>query len=322
MVSRVRIKTLPHNLYSTYSIVARDPETGQLGVAVQTHQMCVGSRVPWLEPGVGALATQSLANFSFGPIGMALLKERIPAPQVIAALVASDAEAHRRQIGVVDAEGRAAAWTGDGCIAEAGHHIGDGYSVQANMMTRPTVIAAMRDAYEGASGDLAQRMMAALQAAQSEDGDIRGMQSAALKVVTGKIGVKEGERFLYDLRVDEHADPVSELARLVTLNHARRIDDLGYEAFENGEREQALGLWAQAREEAPELEELAFWQAMTLADKPADVEMAAAILRPVLEQHERREHWLDLIHRLSACGLIEREGAGEQLIAALYREDD
>jgi uncharacterized Ntn-hydrolase superfamily protein len=305
------------DLFSTYSIVARDPDTGQFGVAVQTHQMCVGVAVPHLEPGVGAIATQSLTNVSFGPVGLAMLKEHVPAPKVLDALIASDPDAHRRQVAVVDAEGRSAAWTGDGCIAEAGHFAGEGYSVQANMMTRGTVIAAMRGAFEGAAGDLAQRMLAAMQAAQAEDGDIRGMQSAALMVVSGKLSAHGRERFVYNLRVDEHDHPVAELARLVRLNHANNLDNQGHEAFEAGEREQALTLWAQAREEAPELEEIAYWQAVTLADKPADVETAASILRPALAHEARRDHWIALLRRLQACKLMEREGAAEELIRAI-----
>lgn len=311
------MRVLPYDLFSTYSIAARDAETGQLGVAVQTHQMCVGVMVPWLEPGVGAIATQAMTNPSFGPMGLAMLREGVAAPQVIAALVASDSGASRRQMGVVDAQGKAAAWTGSDCIAEAGHYVGDGYSIHANMMTRATVIDAMRSAYESASGDLAQRMLAALQAAQAEDGDIRGMQSAALVVASGERGVQTRDRYLYNLRVDEHDQPLVELGRLVRLNHARLVDREGYEAFDRGERNAALTLWAQAREEAPELEEIAYWQAVTLADAPADVATAAQLLKPVLDWHDRRNQWIDLVRRLQACGLLEREGAAEELIAAL-----
>ncbi len=304
------------SLFSTYSVVARDPETGDLGVAVQTHQMCVGRIVPWLLPGVGALATQSLVNIGFGPAGLALLREGVPAPHVVAALVASDNLAHRRQVAVVDAHGRAAAHTGAGCIAAAGHRVGEGYSVQANMMTNPTVVDAMAAAYEQASGYLAQRMLAALAAAQAEGGDIRGMQSAALKVVPGDAAQPEWAA-RYDLRVDEHNNPLAELARLARLRGAQLTDARGHEALQAGDRASALALWAQARAQAPELEEMAFWQALALADAHADVEAAAAILRPALADDPRRDHWLDLIQRLSVCGLIEREGAGEDLIAAL-----
>lgn len=306
----------PAHLFSTYSIVARDAETGELGVAVETHQMCVGAVVPWLLPGVGAFATQSLANISFGPVAMAMLREGVPAPQVINGLVASDPDAHRRQIAAVDAKGQAAAFTGDGCIPEASHHMGSGYSVQANMMANPTVVPAMAAAFEKATGDLARRMMVALEAAQAEGGDIRGMQSAALKVVSGDIS-KPAWAAVYDLRVDEHENPVEELARLVRLRHASLLDDRGYEALQKGELSQALAHWADARAEAPELEELPFWQAVTLADRHSDIEAAAAILCPVLATDPRRAFWIDLVQRLQACGLIERPNAAQELIAAL-----
>jgi uncharacterized Ntn-hydrolase superfamily protein len=304
---------------STYSIVARDPESGELGVAVQTHQMAVGRMVPSLRPGIGAVATQSLTNASFGPMALTMLGEGVPAPRVIEALVASDEGAAQRQVAVVDVQGRAAAFTGAGCIREAGHHTGAGYSVQANMMTRPTVIAAMANAYEGAAGDLAARLIAALRAAQAEDGDIRGMQSAALKIVPGDPQARTWET-RYDLRVDEHENPVEELARLVRLRQAQLLDEAGLQALQSNDRDQALRLWKQAREQAPELEEIAVWQAVALADEPGDVQTAAAILRPVLVADPRRNQWIEMIRRLQECGIIERARAADELIAALDAE--
>jgi uncharacterized Ntn-hydrolase superfamily protein len=312
----LKMKFHSSELLSTYSIVARDPGTGQLGVAVQTHQMCVGWIVPWLLPGVGAIATQSLVNVSFGPIGLAMLREGVPAPQIIDGLTASDPQANRRQVAIVDANGLVGAWTGDGCIPEASHKIGEGYSVQANMMTNPTVVPAMADAYESASGDIAQRMLAALQAAQAEGGDIRGMQSAAIKVVSGDASKHDWETD-YDLRVDEHETPVDELARLIRLRHAQLTEQQGFEALADDKRDEALKLWADARAEAPELEELAFWQAMTLADEHADIKAAAEILRPALAHDPLRDQWIDLINRLQTCGLLERKGAAKQIIEAL-----
>lgn len=303
-------------LFSTYSIVAHDPLTDQVGVAVQTHQMGVGRLVPWVLPGVGAVATQSLVNVSFGPMALAMLKEGVEAQQVVDALVASDPMAHRRQVAVVDADGNVGAYTGEGCIAHAGHHIGDGYSVQANMMTNDTVIHAMAQAYENTPGDLAAKMMAALYAAQAQDGDIRGMQSAALVIVSGDINDADWQT-VYDLRVDEHDTPVDELARLVRLRSAQLLDGKGHQQLSAGSREAALDLWAQARTQAPELEELAFWQAVTLADEHNDLETADAILEPVLLNHERRDHWIDLIQRLIDTGLIENPDRGQALIDGL-----
>ncbi len=303
-------------LNSTYSIVARDAQTGQFGVAVQTHQMSVGNGVPWLLPGVGAVATQSLTNVSFGPMALRMLREGVSATHVVRALVASDDHENRRQVAVVDAHGHAAAHTGKGCIAQAGHHVGEGYSVQANMMTRTTVIQAMVTAYEAAQGDLAQRMMAALEAAQAEDGDIRGMQSAALVVVPGDMLMPEWKKD-YSLRVDEHENPVVELARLVRNRRAQIVDEEGHKLLEDGQHVAALAKWAEARSIAPEQEELAFWQAVSLADKPGDIDSAVSILKPMLAADARREDWIELIRRLANCGLIEREGADADLIRAL-----
>lgn len=303
-------------LFSTYSIVARDPDTGELGVAVQTHQMSVGWVVPWMKPGLGALATQASANIKFGPLGLALLEEGIEPEQIIAALVASDPGADRRQVAVVDAQGRAAAHTGANCIQYASHHVGGGYTVQANMMTRSTVIPAMVEAFESATGDLAARMMAALYAAQAEDGDIRGMQSAALKIVSGDRSTPAWD-VIYDLRVDEHERPLDELARLVRLRRAAVVDERGHEALTAGKREEALALWQQAREIAPEMEEIPFWQAMNLADELQDYDGAAAVLRPVFERDSRRDEWVDLIRRLEACGMLSRAGTAQQIISRL-----
>ena len=147
------------NWHATYSIVARDDETGHIGVAVQTHQLGVGRMVSWMVPGIGAIATQSFVNISYGPIGIAMLHEGIHAEAVIQGLVASDKLANRRQIGVVDTQGNAAAYTGKNCIREAGHYVGQGYSVQANMMSRSTVIDAMRAAYESSTATFAMRMV-------------------------------------------------------------------------------------------------------------------------------------------------------------------
>lgn len=314
------MKIRPEDPYATYSIVAKDPQTDEFGVAVQTHQMTVGNFVPWLEAGVGALATQALGNIRFGPMGLALLRQGIPALRVVDALVATDEQAIHRQLALVDSEGRVAAWTGEGCIEHAAHYTGDGYAVQANMMTKETVVDAMAGAYEGAAGDLAQRMMKALEAAQVEEGDIRGMQSAALKVVPGKPPTFSDPvewRPRYDLRVDEHEDPISELSRLVRLRRAQLVDQDGHRALDDGDTQAALTHWAEARTLAPELEELAYWQGLALADEPADVDKAVDILRPMLLEDPRREHWIELIGRVDQAGLFERQGAAQDLMEAL-----
>jgi uncharacterized Ntn-hydrolase superfamily protein len=305
-----------NQLFTTYSIVARDPETGAFGVAVQTHQMSVGAVVPWAQTGVGAIATQSLSNIRFGPLGLAMLEEGVAASQVIEALVATDTQAHYRQVAAVDARGQAAAWTGSGCIAEAGHHVGDGFSAQANMMYRDGVIPAMAAAYEGSREAFELRLMAALHAAQDAGGDIRGMQSAALLIVPGLEEINEPgytRRSPFDLRVDEHPDPLGELDRLVRFRRAQLLSRRGHQAVDAGDLDEALKIWAAARAIAPELEEMAYWQALKLADDREEIEAAAAILAPMLQMDERREAWLDLINRLVDSGMVENESAARAL---------
>lgn len=310
----------PTTLFSTYSIVAYDAEANQFGGAVQTHQMGVGRIIPRALPGFGVVASQAMANLTFSDTALTMLRQGISAEHIIAALVASDPGADRRQVAVVDSEGRAAAHTGANTIQYAAHHVGEGYSVQANMMTNDTVIPEMVDAFEHASGDLAARMLAAMQAAQAEDGDIRGMQSAALLVVPGEKGVPDWYA-PYDLRVDEHENPVEELARLVNIRAAQLHDGKARRhLFAEDDKETALKIFAEARAMAPDQEEVAFWQAMTLLDGPADTANAVAILRPVLANDARREHWLDLVKRLAACGILEREGAADEFLAAINAE--
>lgn len=305
-------------LFSTYSIVAVDER--EIGAAVQTHQMCVGSIVPWILPGIGAVVTQSLVNISLGPIGLAMLDEETPSRQVVDALASADAEAHRRQFAVIDADGDAAAYTGSGCIPEAGHREGDGYSVQANMMERTTVVDAMAEAYEAARGPLADRMMVALEAAQGHSGDIRGMQSASLVVAPNNRTVPSWRRSV-DLRVDEHERPLAELARLLRLTNAQRVDSEGGALLDNGDLEGALAKWAQARAMAPELEELGYWQAVTLADEhPERINDAIDIMRAALANEPDTSRWLDLTRRLVSCGLISRAEAADELAEAIYTE--
>jgi uncharacterized Ntn-hydrolase superfamily protein len=304
-------------LAMTYSITALDRQTGEIGVAVQTHQMGVGRLVPWVKPGVGAVATQSMVNISYGPRGLEMLERGLSPQDAINELTRTDEGFFHRQVGIIAANGQAASFTGEHCIAHAGHYVGDGYSVQANMMTNPTVIDAMREAYENSDGDLAQRMLAALEAAEGEEGDIRGMQSAALVVAPPAGENTPSWATLYDLRIDEHETPLVELARLTRLRRADLISNAGNAALQSGNRDEALQLWAEAREMAPELEELAFWQAITLTDAGNDITGAAEIFTPVFADDPLRDRWVDLIQRLDDAKLINREGAAAALIAAL-----
>src|SRR6185503_283488 len=204
----------------TFSIVARDPATGELGVAVQSHWFSVGTAVPWAEAGVGAVATQSFVNPAYGPDGLALMKQGVAAPDALAQLVTKDPGEAVRQVAFVDSQGRVAAHTGKKCIAACGDHVGAGYSVQANMMENERVWPAMARAYEAAKGPLAERLLAALEAAQKEGGDIRGQQSAAILVVRAKSTGHVWEDRLVDLRVEDSLHPIEELRRLYLVHEA------------------------------------------------------------------------------------------------------
>jgi uncharacterized Ntn-hydrolase superfamily protein len=248
---------------ATYSIVACDLEAAQWGVAVQSKFLAVGSVVPWAEAGVGAVATQAYANPRYGPDGLALLREGLDAEQVVARLVADDAGRDERQVGVVDSEGRAATWTGTGCMDWAGGRTGTGYAAQGNILVGAATVDALADTFEGTAGDpLPRRLLACLAAAQSAGGDSRGQQSASLLVVQPYGGYAELSDLLVDLRVDDHERPIDELHRIYEMHHRlfgktpreewidvddalavelrERLAALGYD----GELEAALDRWA------------------------------------------------------------------------------
>lgn len=204
----------------TYSIVARDPATGELGVAVQSHWFSVGSVVPWAEPEVGAIATQAYANPRYGPDGLALLREGLSAGEVVERLTAADGGRDERQLGVVDASGASAAWTGSGCLDWAGNRTGEGYSAQGNILVSGETVDALADTFEANSGrPLAERLLEALAAAQAAGGDSRGQQSAALLVVERNGGYAALSDVLVDLRVDDHERPIDELRRIYALHN-------------------------------------------------------------------------------------------------------
>ena len=301
-------------LAHTYSIVARDPKTGELGVAVQSHWFSVGSIVTWAEAGVGAVATQSFVDPAYGPRALELLKRGVPAPDALAQLVAADAQRDVRQVAVVDAQGRVAAHTGAKAIAAAGQHVGAQFSVQANLMANAKVWPAMAAAYEGATGDLADRLLAALDAAESVGGDIRGRQSAAILVVKATSSGKPwaGADRLFDLRVDDQPAPLVELRRLVRLQRAYNRANRGDELMSEQKVEAALKEYAAAAEIAPEIVELPFWHAVTLASIGRETE-AAPIFRAVFAKEPA---WADLVPRLPASGLLpDDKGLVERIVA-------
>jgi uncharacterized Ntn-hydrolase superfamily protein len=260
----------------TYSIVARDPATGELGAAVQSHWFSVGSLCPWARPGVGAVATQSIVEPAHGPNGLDLLAAGTPAPEALADLLGRDPLAPLRQVGIVDAAGRAAAHTGSDCVPCAGHVVGDHWACQANMMLRDTVPAAMSAAFAAAEGDLAERLLAALVGAEGEGGDVRGRQSAAI-VVARESGEPWQRRI--DLRVEDHPDPVAELRRLLVLHRAYELAGDADELAGAGRSDEAGPLYRRAAELAPGSPELLFWAGLALAAHGSLAEGAEAVRR-------------------------------------------
>lgn len=265
---------------NTYSIVALDEETGELGVAVQSHWFSVGSLVPWAKAGVGAVATQSFVKVEYGPDGLALMKEGKTAQEALEELLAQDEGKAVRQVGMIDIHGNAAAHTGSSCIDYAGHLIGENYTVQANLMEKSTVPQAMAMAFENADGNLANRMLAALEAAQKEGGDLRGKQSAAMLIVSGEPTGVFWKDVVMDLRIEDHPEPIKELKRLIRIHRAYDHANKGDYYMEEGKTKLALNEYDQAAEYYPENPELPFWTAVTLAGADR-VEEALPIFKEV-----------------------------------------
>jgi uncharacterized Ntn-hydrolase superfamily protein len=302
-------------LAHTYSIVARDAATGEMGVAVQSHWFSVGSIVTWAEAGVGAVATQSFVDPGYGMRGLDLMRKGISAPAALKQLVGVDPQPDGRQVAMIDAQGRVDAYTGKAAVAAAGHQVGSGFSAQANMMANDKVWPAMARAYETAKGDLADRLLAALDAAQAVGGDMRGKQSAALLVVKGQGTGRPwvGADRVVDLRVDDHPEPLQELRRLLryqrAYNHANRGDELMVEK----RVEDALKEYAAASRLVPEVLELPFWHAVTLASIGRESE-AQPIFKAVFAKEPL---WVELLSRLPAAGLFPNDAALIARIRAL-----
>jgi uncharacterized Ntn-hydrolase superfamily protein len=278
--------------HGTYSIVARDPSTGELGAAVQSHWFSVGSLCTWARAGIGAVATQSVVEPAYGPNALDRLADGIGAEQALGELLAADPLAAVRQVAVVDAAGGVSVHTGPDCIPCAGHVRGEDWSCQANMMERDTVPAAMSEGFERAEGELSERLLAALDAAEAEGGDVRGRQSAAMVVVAA-----EGEpwRARIDLRVEDNSEPLTELRRLLVLARAYELAGEADELMAAGRAEEAGERYRRAAELAPDSTELLFWAGLALANA-GDLDAGVDAVRRAAARHAG---WRVLLERLS-----------------------
>lgn len=289
----------------TYSIVARDPDSGELGVAVQSHWFSVGTLVPWARAGVGAVATQSFIDVRYGVEGLELLAQGKSAQQALDALLRADPAPELRQVGMIDAQGRIAQHTGRHCIRYAGQLAGENFAVQANLMEAPGVPEAMAAAFRTARGSLAERMLAALDAAQAAGGDLRGMQSAALRVVRAQASEHPWDDTLVDLHVEDHPAPLRELRRLLTLDSAYAHMNEGDHALERNDIDGALAQYGAAESLAPYNVEMKFWHAVALVNARR-AEAALPVFAGVFRDDAG---WRELVPRLVEAKLLDADPA-------------
>ena len=288
-------------LAHTYSIVARDPQTGEMAVGVQSHWFSVGTVVSWGKSGVGVVATQSFVNPALGPDGLELMEQGITAPEALKRLLEEDGGRDFRQVAFLDAHGKVEAYTGAKCIEWAGHFVGENFSVQANMMLNDRVIPAMRAAFEGNPQlPLAERVLEAMKAAEAAGGDIRGRQSAALLVVNGNPAPHPSQDKLIDLRVDDHPVPLEELERLLKVHRAYTHMNNGDLAMEAGDMQKAMEEYGAAEKMFPENLEMKFWKAVGLANSGKVTESI-----PIFEEvFQKDPNWKELARRLPPPGLL------------------
>ena len=294
-----------HQIAATYSIAAMDMNSGEMGGAVQSHFFSVGPAVLWAEAGAGVVITQSVVNRQYGPEGLSLLKSGRNADAVLKELVGSDSGKAYRQAAILDCLGNTAAHTGSSCIREAGHANGLYYSVQANMMLNDTVWSAMESAFLHAQGTLGERMTAALCAAEQEGGDIRGRQSAALKVVKTEASGDVSSDVVLDLRVEDNPEPLEELSRLLSLSKGYQMLELGDEAMEQGNADNAARYYQQANELLGENPEALYWHGIALLNA-GNTSEGMDILRPLFSSSP---NWVELTLRLPESGLASFNAA-------------
>ncbi len=298
-----QLKVYKDNFAHTFSIVAIDKNTGEMGVAVQSHWFSVGSIVSWGEAGVGVVATQSFVNPSYGTEGLKLLKKGLSPQEALDSLLKIDEGRDVRQVAILDAKGRVAAWTGKNCIEYAGHITGDGFSVQANLMKTNRVWPAMAESFEKSSGPLAERLIAALEAAQAEGGDIRGKQSAAILIVNPKSTGKPWIDKPIDLRVEDSVHPIKELKRLLKVYRAYEHMNNGDLAVEKGDNELAMKEYSAAEEMFPDNLEMKYWHAVTLVNI-GELEKALPLFKEIFSKDQ---NWKELTPRLLKNNLLNAD---------------
>ena len=270
---------------------------------MQSHWFSVGSVVSWAEAGVGAVATQSFVDPAYGPLGLELMRAGRSAPDSLKALLAGDPQRDVRQVGMVDAQGRAATHTGALCIPAAGGQSGKEYVVQANLMDKPSVWPAMARAYEAAQGDLADRLLAALDAAEAEGGDIRGRQSAAIVVVKAHSSGRPWADRIFDLRVEDNPAPLVELRRLVRLERAYNHMTAGDDCVATSDWACAEREYGAARGLEPQHAEMAFWYGIALATA-GRLEQARPLFAQAFAADPR---WRELVKRLPDVNQLPKD---------------
>lgn len=285
---------------NTFSIVARDSITGEMGVAVQSHWFSVGTVVSWAEAGVGVVATQSFAEISYGYLGLQLMKAGKSANEALDALLSIDPTPEVRQVAMIDKFGNVAVHTGNKCIYAAGHKTGKQYSVQANMMENETVWEEMSNAYENTKGDLLDKLMAALESAQNAGGDIRGMQSAAILIVPGETQGAPWKEKIVDLRIDDHPNPIEEMKRLIQVHRAYQHMNKGDEYLASNEIDKALIEYEKASQYYPENVEIFYWVGVTLAST-GKVDESLKYFKKAFDKDKK---WIELTKRLPEVGLL------------------
>jgi uncharacterized Ntn-hydrolase superfamily protein len=275
----------------TYSIIAFDPETRECGVAVQSHWFSVGGLVTWAEPGVGAVATQAVVEPAYGPRGLERMRAGHPAPEALAELLAADDLSAARQVAMVDVHGGIAAHTGSDCMPFAGQVVERHHSCQANLMRTGEVWGAMSEAYRGASGTMAERLLDALDAGEAAGGDLRGRQSAAILVVAA-----EGEPWetLVDLRVEDHEDPLGELRRITEMSRGYKLVTKGDEVWISGDKLKASDIYIEAWEHVPDSHEMKFWAGLALIER-GQSDRGIVLLREAIDEHGDWRQIFDMV---------------------------